>query len=139
MRMPASSARNRGYRHAVLNVIMMLLFLVVPLAAVFYEALRKGFDAYLAALQEPDALSAIKLTLFTAAIAVSGAALAQAPANLFHFVFSNGLYESSGNQPLPGQGKFSFIELARAAGYPHTLRFTEAEKPGFFKRLFGGK
>ena len=51
---------------------------------------------------------------------------AQAPANLFHFVFSNGLYESSGNQPLPGQGKFSFIELARAAGYPHTLRFTEA-------------
>jgi len=53
-----------------LSVAFMLLFLVVPLAAVFYEALRKGFDAYLAALQEPDALSAIKLTLLTAAIAV---------------------------------------------------------------------
>ena len=50
----------------------------------------------------------------------------EAPSNLFHFVFSNGLYESSGNQPLPGLGKFSFIEMARAAGYPHTLRFADA-------------
>ena len=50
------------------------LFLLVPLAAVFYEALRKGVGAYFAALAEPDALSAIKLTLLAAAIAV--------PANL---------------------------------------------------------
>jgi sulfate transport system permease protein len=48
----------------------VLLFLVLPLAAVFTEALRKGFDAYLAALREPDARSAIALTLLTAAIAV---------------------------------------------------------------------
>ncbi len=48
----------------------MLLFLVLPLAAVFAEALRKGFDAYLAGLREPDAWSAIRLTLLTAAIAV---------------------------------------------------------------------
>ncbi|MBT0570210.1 sulfate ABC transporter permease subunit CysW [Curvibacter sp. CHRR-16] len=46
------------------------LFLVLPLAAVFTEALRKGFDAYFAALREPDAWSAIRLTLITAAIAV---------------------------------------------------------------------
>ncbi|HSI53739.1 MAG TPA: sulfate ABC transporter permease subunit CysW [Ramlibacter sp.] len=48
----------------------LLLFLVLPLAAVFTEALRKGAGAYLAGLREPDAWSAIKLTLITAAIAV---------------------------------------------------------------------
>ena len=48
----------------------ILLFLVLPLAAVATEALRKGFGAYLEALKEPDAWSAIRLTLITAAIAV---------------------------------------------------------------------
>jgi len=48
----------------------LLLFLALPLAAVFAEALRKGLDAYLAGLREPDAWAAIKLTLITAAIAV---------------------------------------------------------------------
>jgi len=48
----------------------MFLFLVLPLAAVFTEALRKGLDAYIAALKEPDAWSAIRLTLITALIAV---------------------------------------------------------------------
>lgn len=51
-------------------LIFVFLFLVLPLAAVFSEALRKGFGAYLAALQEPDAWSAIRLTLLTALIAV---------------------------------------------------------------------
>ena len=50
--------------------VFLLLFLFVPLAAVFTEALRKGWDAYVAAIVEPDALSAIKLTLLAAAIAV---------------------------------------------------------------------
>lgn len=48
----------------------MLLFLVLPLAAVFAEALRKGFGAYLEGLREPDAWAAIRLTMITAAIAV---------------------------------------------------------------------
>jgi sulfate transport system permease protein len=48
----------------------MLLFLLLPLVAVFVEALRKGWDTYAAALTEPDAWSAIKLTLITALIAV---------------------------------------------------------------------
>ena len=48
----------------------IFLFLLLPLAAVFTEALRKGLGAYLEALQEPDAWSAIRLTLITAAIAV---------------------------------------------------------------------
>ncbi|CAG4882603.1 sulfate/thiosulfate transporter subunit; membrane component of ABC superfamily [Georgfuchsia toluolica] len=45
-------------------------FLLLPLFAIFAEALRKGWDVYFAALLEPDALSAIKLTLIAAAIAV---------------------------------------------------------------------
>ena len=51
-------------------LVFLLLFLVLPLAAVFTEALRKGLEAYWAGLREPDAWSAIKLTLLTAAIAV---------------------------------------------------------------------
>ena len=59
-------------RYTLISIALLfvLLFLVLPLAAVFTEALRKGFGAYLAALQEPDAWSAIQLTLLTAAIAV---------------------------------------------------------------------
>ena len=59
-------------RRALLAIALgfMFLFLVLPLAAVFTEALRKGLDAYLVALQEPDAWSAIRLTLLTAAISV---------------------------------------------------------------------
>ncbi len=48
----------------------MTLFLFVPLITVFYEAFKKGWDVYLAAIVEPDALSAIKLTLLAAAISV---------------------------------------------------------------------
>jgi sulfate transport system permease protein len=54
----------------VLALAFMLLFLMLPLAAVAVEALRKGVGAYLDALREPDAWSAIRLTLLTAAIAV---------------------------------------------------------------------
>jgi sulfate/thiosulfate transport system permease protein len=59
-------------RYTLISIALLfvLLFLVLPLAAVFTEALRKGLGAYLAALQEPDAWSAIRLTLVTAAIAV---------------------------------------------------------------------
>ena len=46
------------------------LFLVLPLVTVFIEAFRKGFGVYLAAIREPAALSAIKLTLLVAAISV---------------------------------------------------------------------
>ncbi|TLN02926.1 sulfate ABC transporter permease subunit CysW [bacterium] len=46
------------------------LFLFVPLAAVFSQALEKGVGAYFAAITEPDALAAIKLTLIAAGISV---------------------------------------------------------------------
>jgi sulfate transport system permease protein len=48
----------------------LTLFLFVPLAIVFAEAFKKGEQVYLAAVTEPDALSAIKLTLIAAGIAV---------------------------------------------------------------------
>ena len=62
----------RWVKVALISVALafMFLFLILPLATVFSGALRKGFDAYWAALQEPDAWSAIRLTLLTAAIAV---------------------------------------------------------------------
>jgi len=48
----------------------LALFLFVPLAALFAQAFDKGAGAYFAAIREPDALTAIKLTLVTAAISV---------------------------------------------------------------------
>jgi sulfate transport system permease protein len=48
----------------------LLLNLALPLAAVFFEAFRKGWDAYVAGIIEPDAIAAMKLTLLVAAIAV---------------------------------------------------------------------
>ncbi|MBL8458666.1 MAG: sulfate ABC transporter permease subunit CysW [Zoogloea sp.] len=45
-------------------------FLLLPLVAVFVEAFRKGWETYLGALLDPDAISAIKLTLIAAAISV---------------------------------------------------------------------
>lgn len=48
----------------------LTFFLFVPLAIVFVEALKKGWDVYLAAIVEPDARSAIQLTLIAAAISV---------------------------------------------------------------------
>ena len=46
------------------------LVLVLPLAAVFAEALRKGVDVAIAAITTADALASVKLTLITAAITV---------------------------------------------------------------------
>ncbi|MBW8830021.1 MAG: sulfate ABC transporter permease subunit CysW [Burkholderiales bacterium] len=48
----------------------LALFLFVPLAIVFVEAFKKGAGVYLAAITDPDALSAIKLTLIAAGISV---------------------------------------------------------------------
>ena len=48
----------------------MTLFLFVPLASVFYEALKKGVGVYWAAISDDDALSAMKLTLIATAISV---------------------------------------------------------------------
>ena len=46
------------------------LFLVLPLASVYSEALAQGLKPYFAAILDPDALAAVRLTLLVAAIAV---------------------------------------------------------------------
>jgi sulfate/thiosulfate transport system permease protein len=57
-----------------ISVIFLLLFLFAPLAVVFTEAISKGWGAFVEVFSEADAIAAIKLTLFVAAIVV--------PANL---------------------------------------------------------
>ncbi len=52
------------------SLTFFAVFLLLPLVAVFYEALRKGWDTYFNALLDPDALSAIQLTLTAAVISV---------------------------------------------------------------------
>ncbi len=53
-----------------LALAFMTLFLFVPLVTVFFEAFKKGVEVYLAAITEPDALSAMQLTLVATAISV---------------------------------------------------------------------
>lgn len=54
----------------IVALLFMAILVVLPLAAVFAEAFRQGFAAYADALAQPYALSAVKLTLLVAAIAV---------------------------------------------------------------------
>ncbi len=53
-----------------LALSFLVLFLAVPLASVFFEALRKGVGAYLDSFRHPDAWAAIRLSLVVAGIAV---------------------------------------------------------------------
>jgi sulfate transport system permease protein len=54
-----------------LAIAFLSIFVVLPLVVVFASAFSKGIVAYLAALAEPEALAAIKLTLLVAAISVT--------------------------------------------------------------------
>lgn len=69
---PAHLTEPRWVRALLLGAALafLTLFLLVPLAAVFTEALRKGWQLYLAAIVEPDAWAAIRLTVLVAAIAL---------------------------------------------------------------------
>ncbi|WP_311220571.1 MULTISPECIES: sulfate ABC transporter permease subunit CysW [unclassified Acidovorax] len=71
-RVQAGTTESPWVRRTLLGIALafLLLFLVLPLAAVFVEAFSKGIDTYMASLRDPDAWSAIKLTLITAVIAV---------------------------------------------------------------------
>src|SRR5215469_14895638 len=54
-------------------------------------------------------------------VTIAGAA----PPNLFHFVFENGVYETSGSQPLPAEGRYDLTGMARAAGYAHVVAYDD--------------
>ena len=75
--MAAAEARSGGRRPAPSQLLLIAvallflgLFLVLPLLAVFVQALAKGVSAYVAAISDPNAWAAVKLTLTVAAIAV---------------------------------------------------------------------
>jgi sulfate/thiosulfate transport system permease protein len=76
--LPPTTGRSRalrepaGVRLALTAVALgfLVLFLGLPLAAVFTQALERGAGAYAAAVSEPEALAALRLTLLTAAVAV---------------------------------------------------------------------
>jgi len=53
-----------------LTLLFFSLFVFIPLGALFFEALRKGVDAYVAAIVDPLSLDAIRLTLLAAVAAV---------------------------------------------------------------------
>jgi len=68
----AATAEPPWVRRTLIGLALAFLafFLFVPLAAVFFEAFKKGWGVYLAAITEPDAVSAIWLTLIAAAFSV---------------------------------------------------------------------
>ncbi|MFM2320542.1 MAG: sulfate/thiosulfate transporter permease subunit [Pseudomonadota bacterium] len=53
-----------------LSLLFFAIFLLMPLLAVFVEALRKGWEVYWQAITNPDTAAAIRLTLLAAAIAI---------------------------------------------------------------------
>lgn len=75
--LPAGDSRSAVSEPAVVRWILigvalsfLALFLLVPLAAVWVEAFKKGWGAYFGALVDPDTVSAITLTLMIAAVSV---------------------------------------------------------------------
>ncbi len=48
-----------------------------------------------------------------------------APPNFYHFVLENGVYRTTGGQPIPGRGRVDFAGLARAAGFPRVYEFAD--------------
>jgi thiamine pyrophosphate-dependent acetolactate synthase large subunit-like protein len=68
-------------------------------------------------------------------VTIAGAA----PINFFHFVFENGVYETSGSQPLPAEGRFELAQMAAAAGYADSVQFDDGAAfagalPGLLQR-----
>ena len=49
------------------------------------------------------------------------------PKNFYHFVLENGMYATTGGQPIPGKDKLSFTEMAKSAGYAATYQFDDLE------------
>jgi sulfate transport system permease protein len=96
----------------------LTLFLFIPLAAVFVEALKKGWGACFAAIVEPDALASIRLTLIATGIAV--------PANLVFGVaaaWAIAKFEFRGKQLLSTLIDLPFAVSPVIAGLIYVLMF----------------
>jgi sulfate transport system permease protein len=123
---PPAAARRRAtaepvaVRGLLIGIALMFLgvFLLVPLAAVFTEAFRKGVQVYFAALTEPDAWAAIKLTVLVAAVAV--------PANLIFGVaaaWAIGKFEFKGKSVLITLIDLPFAVSPVVSGLIYVLMF----------------
>lgn len=55
----------------------------------------------------------------------------QAPANLIHFILDNGVYATTGGQPVPNAENVDYVAVARGSGYERAYEFSELED---FKR-----
>lgn len=51
----------------------------------------------------------------------------QAPANFYHFLLDNECYATTGGQPVPNAGRVDYPAIARDAGYPRALGFTDID------------
>ena len=51
----------------------------------------------------------------------------QAPSNLYHFLIDNGVYATTGGQPVPNADNMAYDVIARGCGYPRAFAFTELE------------
>lgn len=71
-RRSAATTESRPVRWLLTTIALafLTLFLLIPLVSVFWEAFSKEQELFAAALTEPEAVSAIRLTLLTAAISV---------------------------------------------------------------------
>ena len=49
------------------------------------------------------------------------------PRNMYHFVLENGMYATTGGQPIPGQNEISFAGMAKDAGYVNVYNFDDLE------------
>lgn len=67
---PTTESRAVKWATIAIAGVFMALVLFIPLVAVFLEAFRLGIGAFIAAVTEPNALAAIRLTLLVAAISV---------------------------------------------------------------------
>ncbi|RKN85397.1 sulfate ABC transporter permease subunit CysW [Paenibacillus ginsengarvi] len=70
--MPAVTSESAGVKWLLIAIALLFigLVLILPLITVFTQAFKKGAEVYFAAITEKEALSAIRLTLITAIIAV---------------------------------------------------------------------
>jgi len=125
---PANAGRRatveRGWTQALLigggALVFLMLFLFAALAAVSTEALRNGVSAYIQSIEQPEARSAIALTLLTAAVAV--------PLNLFFGVAASWLitrFEFRGKNLLSTMIDLPFAVSPVIPGMIYVLLFGE--------------
>ncbi len=67
---PSRDARYVRWTLTIITAVFFSLFLILPVVAVFSQALEKGLGAYFRALTEPETMAAVRLTLLVTAVAV---------------------------------------------------------------------